>query len=246
MVTTQPLSGYVRPVRRFAVLAAVLTTVLAVAGPAHGAMSATDVTPPSAPGTPSVVASSATGFTLTWAPSTDDVAVTGYRVQTVPLACGLLPPLQWSSQTNRLTVVDLVPGQTVTLEVRALDAAGNVSRASAGTRVTVPGPPDTTPPTTPGTPVASNLTSRSVTLTWTPSSDNTKVAAYSIAELAVLGGVRCGSSQTTSITLGWLSPGRTYVFVVSAVDWFGNLSPSSARVTVTTPPQAATASPSDG
>jgi hypothetical protein len=50
------------------------------------------------------------------------------------MGCGLLPPLQWSSATNQLTVTDLLPGQTVTLQVLALDAAGHVSAASGAAR----------------------------------------------------------------------------------------------------------------
>lgn len=238
MRSIQPSPGTPRRARWLAVPLAALTTVLGLANPVHAA--GTDVTPPSAPGKPSVVAYSGTGFTLTWAPSTDDVGVTGYRVQTVLLACGLLPQLRWSSTTSTLTVTDLVPGQSVTLEVVALDAAGNVSPPSPSTRITVPGPADTVPPSAPGTPVASGLTSRSVTLTWAPSTDDTRVATYSVAELAVLGGVRCATTQTTSVTMGWLSPNTTYVFVVTAIDWLGNESPRSGSVTVTTPPAGTT------
>lgn len=199
------------------------------------AAEATDITAPSTPGTPTASNITSLGFTLTWPSSTDNVRVTGYRVSTVMLAGSLLPYLQWTSTTNSLTISGLVPAQRLQLEVRALDSAGNVSPPSPSVTVTTAGTPDTSAPTAPGTPVASNVTSTSVTLTWPASSDNVAVAAYGVSETALMGGVTIATSRTNSVVVNSLSPGRTYTFSIFAIDWANNRSPQSASVNVTTP-----------
>lgn len=78
-----------------------------------------DTTPPSAPGTPAFSAVTKNSATVTYTAATDDTAVTGYE-----------------RRFNGGSVVDLgnvltfdmtgqTPGATVTVEVRAYDAAGN-------------------------------------------------------------------------------------------------------------------------
>ncbi|WP_204004495.1 glycoside hydrolase family 9 protein [Micromonospora lutea] len=96
---------------------------------------------------------------------------------------------------------------------------------------------DTTPPTTPGTPVASGLTSRSVNLTWTPSTDTgSGIDNYSVS-IRMVGSdaIELRNTATNSLTLNDLTPARTYVFGVYARDKAGNLSSMSPTLTVTTP-----------
>ena len=72
----------VRRIRVFAQAAAVLMLVTIASGPmfAPAAAAAVDTQPPTVPGTPVAVNVTPVQLTLAWAPSTDDVAVTGYDI----------------------------------------------------------------------------------------------------------------------------------------------------------------------
>ncbi|MFJ2030584.1 cellulase family glycosylhydrolase [Streptosporangium sp. NPDC087985] len=94
------------------------------------------------------------------------------------------------------------------------------------------GTPDTTPPTQPGKPTVSAITSSGATLTWTASTDNRGVTGYDIYS----GSTRLGSSTTNSITLTGLTPSTTYTATVVARDAAGNTSPASSATTFTTTP----------
>ncbi|MGC5030740.1 glycoside hydrolase family 9 protein [Micromonospora sp. DT229] len=96
---------------------------------------------------------------------------------------------------------------------------------------------DTTPPTTPGTPVATAITSRSVTLTWPASTDTESgVAEYSVSSReAGSDAIMLRTSATNSMTIDSLIPARSYVFSVRARDGAGNWSATSPSLTVTIP-----------
>jgi hypothetical protein len=88
--------------------------------------------------------------------------------------------------------------------------------------------PDTTPPTVP-TQLAANVTSTSVALTWTASTDVVGVTGYQVRRAGVL--------VATVPTPGYVDSGRTagtsYFYAVRAVDAAGNVSPD-ATITATT------------
>ncbi|MFF5175830.1 glycoside hydrolase family 9 protein [Micromonospora sp. NPDC000089] len=96
---------------------------------------APDITPPTAPGTPTASAIGPTGLTLSWAPATDNVAVTGYRVYRAGTV------LVGSSAGATLAVTGLTASTAYTFTVVAVDAAGNVSPASSPVTVTTANPP---------------------------------------------------------------------------------------------------------
>lgn len=105
------------------------------------------------------------------------------------------------------------------------------------------GPPDTTPPSTPGTPVASNVTSGSVTLSWAASTDNVGVTGYEVFRATGASGgsfTLVGSSVTASFTNTGLSGATTYRYSVRARDAVPNFSANSGIVSVTTPPGGGT------
>ena len=82
-----------------------------------------DTTPPSAPTGLAASAPTATTISLSWNPSSDNVAVTGYRVYSGSTQVA-------TATTTSTTVIGLTPSTSYTLTVRALDAAGNVSGPS--------------------------------------------------------------------------------------------------------------------
>lgn len=90
-----------------------------------------DQTAPSVPGQPSATPQLPSVVDLNWSAATDDTGVTGYRV----FQDGAL--IATTADTG-LRVTGLTAGQQYSFEVRAKDAAGNVSAASPSTSVTMP------------------------------------------------------------------------------------------------------------
>jgi hypothetical protein len=106
-----------------------------------------------------------------------------------------------------------------------------------GTTPSTP-PVDNQPPTAPGQPTASNVTSFSATLSWPASSDDRGVTGYEIFRATGASGgtfTQVGTSTTTTFTGGGLSPVTTYRFQVRARDAAGNPSGFSPVLSVTTP-----------
>jgi chitodextrinase/uncharacterized Ntn-hydrolase superfamily protein len=90
--------------------------------------------------------------------------------------------------------------------------------------------PDDEPPTTPTNLVASNTTSTTTDLSWSPSTDNIGVTGYDVYEGA---GV-IGTTSGTSFNVTGLSPETNYTFSVIAKDAAGNESLPSNSAAVTT------------
>jgi chitodextrinase len=91
---------------------------------------------------------------------------------------------------------------------------------------------DRTPPTTPTNLRFTSLSQKSITLAWDPSTDNSGSVTYSVYKDGQPFTVPQGQ---TTYTIGWLSPGRTYTFYVTASDKALNQSGRSNTITVTTP-----------
>ena len=131
-----------------------------------------DTTPPSQPANLGVGSVTRTSVSLTWSPSTDNVAVSGYRVYVN--GTGVLNPTQPGA-----TVTALACGTAFTFEVDASDAAGNRStRARVTTSTSACA--DTQAPTTPTNVAASSRTATSIALSWSPSTDNVGVTGYGL------------------------------------------------------------------
>ncbi|WP_405147444.1 discoidin domain-containing protein [Sphaerisporangium sp. NBC_01403] len=144
-------------------------------------------------------------------------------------------PVQWTDNA-----VSLWPGETRTLTAtyRTSDLNGSapsvrVSGWNVATQ-TVPaggsGGADTTPPSVPGNPHSTGVTSSSVSLAWDASTDNVAVTGYDVYNGASV----AASAGGTSVTVTGLSPATSYTFTVKARDAAGNASAASAAVTATT------------
>jgi len=187
----------------------------------------------SAPSVPNqLVGSGATSSTvvLTWAPSTDNVGVTGYTVLRDGVSVG-------TSATTRFTDSGLTSGRAYKYTVRSNDAAGNTSAASASVTVTtVAGVlKDTQPPTTPGGLHSMIVTESSVDLMWSTSTDNVGVTSYTVLR----DGVIVTQTSATSYLDSGRAPGVTHRYEVLATDAAGNTSTRSTPLTVTTKTVAA-------
>jgi chitodextrinase len=98
------------------------------------------------------------------------------------------------------------------------------------------GPIDTNPPTAPGSLVATGASESSVSLGWSPSTDNVGVSGYRVYR----DGANAGTVHQTAHTVAGLACGTTYRFAVAAYDAAGNVSPQSTLTAATaacqTPP----------
>lgn len=95
-----------------------------------------DTTAPSTPGSLTASGTTASATTLTWTPSTDDVAVTGYDILRAPGASGGTFTQVGTSTTSSFTDTGLTAATTYRYQVRARDAAGNLSTVSNTITVT--------------------------------------------------------------------------------------------------------------
>ncbi len=192
-----------------------------------------DAEKPTAPGNLTATRNGASQVDLSWQASSDNVGVTGYRVFRGTTQIGTV-----GSGTTTYSDSPVGAG-THQYQVRAVDAAGNVSDPSNQASVTVP---DSQKPTPPGNLSATGVSASQIDLSWQASTDNVGVTGYRVfrgpIEIASLGG------GATTYSDSGLAPG-TYSYTVSAVDAAGNLSdPSnSASATTQSPAQTLTLSP---
>lgn len=92
--------------------------------PCDGGAPVPDTAAPTAPGAARVTGVTATSVSLAWSASTDNVGVTDYQVLRGTTVVA-------SASSTAVTVDGLLPGTSYAFAVRARDAAGNVSGASA-------------------------------------------------------------------------------------------------------------------
>ncbi|MEU7875257.1 fibronectin type III domain-containing protein [Dactylosporangium sp. NPDC049140] len=97
---------------------------------------APDTQPPTTPGTPSASGTTRSSTTLAWAASSDNVHVSGYDIYRASGATGGTFAPVGTATTNSFTDTGLAAGTTYRYQVRARDAAGNVSAFSAAVTVT--------------------------------------------------------------------------------------------------------------
>jgi chitodextrinase len=189
----------------------------------EGVVTVPDTVAPASPGNLRTTAVTPSGVDLAWNGSTDNVAVTGYRIFREGIALATVGAgVTTYSDTG-------VPAGTHGYTVRAFDAAGNLSGPSNGVQASVP---DVAAPTIPQNLVADPGGPLEVDLTWDASTDNLGVAAYLIYRDDVHVDTVGATSHTDTVPV----PGN-YTYRVRAVDEAGNLSdPSNAdQVTVLVP-----------
>ena len=183
-----------------------------------------DTIPPTAPTNLRATNVTTSSVTLSWTASIDNVGVVVYQISQGNAAVAT------AFGSTSATVSGLAANTTYGFTVRALDAANNVSPASTLLWVSTAAPIDTTPPSAPTNLVSSNVTSSSVTLSWTASTDNVGVAGYNVYQ----GSTLVASPSATSAAVSGLSAHTTYSFTVRARDSAGNLSAAGNAASVTT------------
>ncbi len=114
--------------------------------------------------------------------------------------------------------------------------AGQLSEFQVYGTAGSPPPPDTTPPSAPGSLTSPSHTSSSVALSWNASTDNVGVTGYQVLQ----GGAVVATVTGTTATVSGLAASTAYTFTVTAKDAAGNTSAASNAVTVTTSAATAT------
>jgi len=123
-----------------------------------------------------------------------------------------------SANANNFIDNILTPNTSYTYKIRAMKKAVGASDYSNSSlsSTTV----DNVAPTKPTNLTSSNLTSTSVNLSWTASTDNVGVVGYDI----YANGINIGSSSSTTFNATGLTNGTSYVFKVIAKDAIPNYS----------------------
>ncbi len=152
-----------------------------------------DIQPPTAPGNLAATTASATQINLSWTAATDNVAVTGYRVERQDPGSATYTQIGTVTGTT-FNSTGLAPVTTYSYRIRATDAAGNLSPYSTVASATTLSPPDITPPSVVLTaPTDGATVSGAITISAT-ASDNVGVAGLQF----LLDGVSLGSEDTTA------------------------------------------------
>ncbi|PEC82276.1 chitin-binding protein [Bacillus cereus] len=170
---------------------------------------------------------------LAWNASTDNVGVKGYQIFRNGEMIDTVPGTHFIDKK-------LQPSTEYSYTVKAIDAAGNVSKESAALTVkTTVEVPDTEAPTQPKGLHSMGTTASSVDLMWSPSDDNIGVDHYDIYRETEGSMKKIATSNTTSYMDKNLLPYNTYKYVVKAVDVAGNESVQSDIFTITTKTEGA-------
>ncbi|MED2710815.1 lytic polysaccharide monooxygenase [Bacillus toyonensis] len=170
----------------------------------------------------------ANSIELTWNTSTDNVGVKGYQIFCNGEMIDTVPGTHFIDKK-------LQPSTEYSYTVKAIDAAGNVSKESTAlTAKTTVEAPDTEAPTQPKGLHSMGTTASSVDLMWSPSDDNVGVDHYDIYREIEGTMKKIATSNTTSYMDNNLLANKTYKYVVKAVDVAGNESVQSDIFTITT------------
>ncbi len=189
-----------------------------------------DTQPPSMPANLQANGVTSNSVKLVWSASTDNVGVIAYDVYQGGVKTATVTGTTYQA-------MGLTAATTYSFHVRARDLAGNVSSASQAIQVTtlVDNGDDVIPPTMPGNVQVTAKSATSITLSWTPSTDNVAVVEY----LVSYGANTMSVTTPSAMTIG-LTPNTLYSFSITAKDQAGNVSPAAA-IQVTTDAASGTA-----
>lgn len=209
---------------RYEVVARDLTGGTAAA--AVASVGSPDTVPPPAPTGLSVSPTGYTAASLSWTGVSDPAGVYGYDVIRNGASIAELP-----AGVTSYTDTELLPGSTYSYQVEAIDWAGNYSAATGPLDLSTP--PDTSPPSAPGTPVVTPFGPSALEIAWTAATDNVGVVRYDVVRDGAVVATVAGTAYVDTSA----SPSASYSYQVVAYDAAGNSTPS-ATVASAAPPAA--------
>ncbi len=199
--------------------------------------SSSDTTPPTAPTGLTATVASSSQINLSWTASTDNVGVTGYRVESCSGASCTTFAQIGTPTTTTYSATGLTASTSYSFQVRATDAAANLSGYSSTASGTTSAASDTTAPTAPTGLTATVASSSQINLSWTASTDNVGVTGYRVERCS---GASCttfaqiGTPTATTYNDTGLAPSTSYSYRVRATDAAGNLSSYSSTASAST------------
>ena len=192
--------------------------------PSSNGFSTPDTAPPTVPTNVSASSSVSTTVNLSWTASTDNVAVTGYKVFRGGSQIGTSATASYTDNTVSGSIA-------YSYKVSARDAANNESAQSAAANVTTP---DTIAPTIPTSLTATTASPSRINLSWGASSDSggSGLAGYRVYR----GGSHIATTAATSYSDTGLASSTAYSYTVTAYDnaTITNTSAPSNTANVTT------------
>lgn len=188
-----------------------------------------DSTPPSTPTGLTAGTVTSASVPLSWQASSDDIAVTAYRIYRNGTPIG-------TSGTTSYTDTAVSQQTTYTYTVSALDAASNESSQSASVQATTPAFVDTVAPSVPGNVTATAVSGPQVQINWSASTDNVGVTGYQVWR----DGAQLATTTSTNYTDTAVAAGESHVYSVRAADAANNVSAASAGANVQIPNGSAT------
>lgn len=204
----------------------------------QGSTGTTDTAPPTTPQNLSATTISTTQIDLSWTSSSDDIAVTGYKIYRDNNQIAIVTSPSYQDK-------NLSPNTTYIYRVSAYDAAGNISPQSVSSSATTLSATDNTPPSL-SLISANSISESSATIIWGTDEPATSFVDYGLD--TNYSNMADDLSLVTShnLVLSNLSSGTTYYFRVRSTDAAGNES-QSANQTFTTsnipPPPPSTDTP---
>ncbi len=196
-----------------------------------------DTEAPTAPSGLGAIAASSTQINLSWTASTDNVSVTGYKIERCQGAgCSTFTQIATPTGTT-YSDTGLTASTSYTYRVRATDAAGNFSPYSSTASATTLAAPDTTAPTPPSGLGATAISGTQINLSWTASTDNVAVTTYLLERCQ---GPSCttfaqiAAPSTTTYSDTALTAATSYTYRVRATDAASNSSLYSNIATAAT------------
>jgi RHS repeat-associated protein len=183
----------------------------------------TDTSAPTVPADPSATATAFNSVSVSWTASSDDRAVTVYRIYRDSTLIATV-----SGSVTSFVDASVTGSTTYAYTIAALDAAGNASSQSSAADATTPSgtpPADTTAPSVPTDLSGSVVGAGRIDLAWSASSDNVAVAGYAVYR---------DGNKITSVPVGstsysdtGLTPGVSHTYTVTALDAAANESAGS-------------------
>jgi hypothetical protein len=180
---------------------------------------------PGTPAQPTTAIVNGNSVVVSWvAPSDAGPAISGYQVDdttggTTVVGCTT------GSPTPTCTVSGLIPGDSYTFTVAAINVVGMGAYSPASTALTVNAVPGQ-----PAAPTAASAGTTSITVTWTaPTNTGTAISGYQVNDTntttAATGTNVCSTNSTisTAVTCNvtGLTQGDSYTFTVAAINSYG-------------------------